>query len=77
MPKGALYVECDIHLTADGRIIVLHDDKIKRTARYNPELARTLTLEHFMTITDKPVSELSYEQELSQVDIGSYADELD
>jgi glycerophosphoryl diester phosphodiesterase len=29
---GADYIECDIHQTKDGVIIILHDDTFKRTS---------------------------------------------
>lgn len=75
--KGASYVECDVHLTLDKKIVVIHDDSLRRTARYNSSLATTLTVDHFTSILDKKIPDLSYANELSQVDVGVYADYLD
>ncbi len=74
---GALYVECDVHLTLDRKIVVIHDDDLKRTARYNKDLATTLSKDDFECILNKNITQLSYDKELSQVDIGAYADDLD
>jgi glycerophosphoryl diester phosphodiesterase len=69
---GAHYVECDVHMTRDQRIVVLHDDTLRRTASYNPTLAKTLTRERFEHILDTKIPELSYEDEVSQVTVGAY-----
>lgn len=70
----ASYVECDVYLSSDNEIFVLHDNTLRRTARYNPDLAVTLTKEEFEKILDCDVSTLSYKEQLSQVDIGTYDD---
>jgi len=31
LEMGARHIELDVHLTADGRIVVIHDDKVDRT----------------------------------------------
>ncbi len=67
---GAHYVECDIHMTRDNRIVVLHDDTLRRTASYNP--SKKLTLEQFKKILDTKIPELRYEDEVSQVSVGAY-----
>ncbi|MDR3492281.1 MAG: glycerophosphodiester phosphodiesterase family protein [Gammaproteobacteria bacterium] len=74
--KGAIYVECDVHKTKDNKIIVIHDETLFRTARFNPDIAKTLTKEDFLNIRNKNVSELSFVNEVSQVDVGSYASYL-
>lgn len=73
---NAKYVECDIHKTSDNRIVVLHDTTLRRTARYNPDLAGTLTESAFNQMLDTPITELNYETQVSRVDVGSYADYL-
>ena len=70
--KDAMYVECDVHLTKDRQIIVLHDDTLRRTARYNPEMVTTLSPEHFADILDRKIPQLDFQDEISQVDVGSY-----
>jgi glycerophosphoryl diester phosphodiesterase len=74
---GANFVECDIHKTIDDELIVLHDDTIHRTATFNPKLATSLSENHFLSIRHKKVDTLSFKEELSQVDVGAYADFLD
>ncbi len=74
---GAQYVECDIHKTADGQLIVLHDDTLERTARFNPKLATTLSQNHFLSIQKSKVNTLDYRSEVSQVDVGCYESFLD
>ncbi len=69
---GAHYVECDVHMTSDQRIVVLHDDTLRRTASYDSTLAKTLTQEHFGKIRDTKIPQLSYANELSQVSVGAY-----
>ncbi len=68
----AEYVECDVFLSSDQQIFVLHDNTLRRTARYNPALATTLTQEAFTAMLDSEVTTLSYQDQLSQVDIGAY-----
>lgn len=75
--NGATYVECDIHKTKDNKIIVLHDDTIRRTGRFNPDIATTLTEEEFKQIQDKNVSQLNYAEQLSQVDVGCFDGRID
>ena len=74
--KGASYVECDIHLTADHKIIVLHDETLRRTTRFNSEMVKSLTEAEYNSIIDEGVSLLSYDKQISQVDAGCYADYL-
>lgn len=75
--KGAYFVECDIHMSKDGEIVVIHDDTLARTARYNPDLAITLTEEEFNKMKDTELPHLDYQKVISQVDVGAYADYLD
>jgi glycerophosphoryl diester phosphodiesterase len=73
---GAHTVECDIYLTRDQRIVVLHDETLRRTASYNENLAKTLTRQRFEKIRDIPITELSYADELSQVSVGAYSEKI-
>jgi len=74
--QQVIYVECDIHATNDNQIIVLHDNTLRKTARYNLQMAISLTEVEFNKMIDTDVSQLSYKDHLSQVDIGTYADYL-
>ncbi len=74
--KGALYVECDVHRTQDGRIIVLHDETLRRTGRLNKSIAPTLTHKHFLKIRNEKISQLHFKDEIAQIDVGSYASYL-
>jgi glycerophosphoryl diester phosphodiesterase len=69
---GAHYVECDIHMTRDQRIVVIHDDTLERTASFNPKNSGTLSRERFDAILKTPIPELSYDDEVSQVSVGAY-----
>jgi glycerophosphoryl diester phosphodiesterase len=73
---GAHTVECDIYLTHDQRIVVLHDETLRRTASYNEKLAKTLTRERFEQIRDTNITELSYADEVSQISVGAYSDKI-
>ena len=72
---GADGVEVDIQLTADKKIIVLHDDTLKRVATYTPELREKMgmTKKQFEAIICTPISELSYE-DIKHIDIGLWKD---
>lgn len=74
---GVTYVECDVHMTRDRKIVVIHDSTLRRTGCYNPAIATSLSPEAFEAIRDQEISTLNYSDTLSQVDIGSYADYLD
>lgn len=47
--SGAKAAECDIHLTQDGEIVVIHDDNTKRTAGRD-KLVREQTLAELKTL---------------------------
>jgi len=64
--KGVDYVECDVHFTKDNKIIVLHDNTIRKTCRSSPGLSK----EEFESIQDINVKNLSFENQLSKVDVG-------
>jgi glycerophosphoryl diester phosphodiesterase len=38
--QGARYVECDVHLSADGAPVVIHDEKVDRTTNGTGDVAR-------------------------------------
>jgi len=44
LKAGADAVECDVHLTADGEVVVIHDETVDRTTNGHGEVA-ALTLE--------------------------------
>jgi len=48
--SGADYIECDVHLSRDGKIIVMHDEKVDRTTNGNGNV-RDFTLEELKTLT--------------------------
>src|SRR5699024_2605220 len=35
---GAQLLECDVHLSADGRVVAMHDETVDRTAQADPPL---------------------------------------
>lgn len=55
---GARWIECDVKATADGIMIVLHDDTLRRTSNAQGALA------------DTPVDKMTYAQ-IAQYDAGS------
>jgi len=74
--KGAVYVECDIYLTKDNQIVVIHDDTLERTARYNAEIAGGMTRADFDKLVRKPITELEY-ADIQRIDVGSFSDQFD
>ncbi len=67
---GVRFVECDVSLTADGKLIVFHDDTLRWKASYHRKMATTLTKPSFDSLIDMPVWDLSYCDVISQVDVG-------
>ena len=51
LAAGADGVECDLHMLADGEIVVLHDDTLRRTASDAFEPVR-LAIDAFADIAD-------------------------
>eukprot|EP01048_Picozoa_sp_COSAG05_P017690 COSAG05_NODE_2458_length_3037_cov_14.981280_2_plen_186_part_00 len=68
LADGADGVECDLQLLADGSIVVLHDDTLRRTAGGTPTIAANAAHEG---VLDAPVMELTWEQ-VREVDIGTF-----
>jgi len=67
---GADGVEIDVQLTHDKKIIVLHDDILKRTATYTKNLQNTgISKQTFEYLVNTPVHLLEYNQ-LNKIDIG-------
>ena len=70
------FIELDVIKLKDDKFIVFHDDTLERLGQYNREMVTTLTTQHFNAIRKKKLTQLTYE-EVSQVDVGCYADYLD
>ena len=66
LARGADGVECDLHLLADGTIVVLHDDSLRRTGT----LPAATTAAEAARLLDVDVSTLSWD-DVSSIDIGS------
>ncbi len=47
---GADYLECDVHLSRDGKLVVIHDDRVDRTTN-GKGCVRDLTLEAIKALT--------------------------
>jgi len=64
-------VEVDIRMTADKKIIVMHDETLKRVATYTSELAEKtgMSKETFERIINTPVDQLHY-ADIQHINIG-------
>ena len=40
---GANLIECDVHLSKDGHVVVIHDDKVRRTTKITAKSTSNLT----------------------------------
>lgn len=68
---GADGVEVDVQMTADKKVVVLHDDTLKRTATYTRELKEKtgMSRQQFDVIVNTPICQLCYD-EFKYIDIG-------
>ena len=64
LENGANGVECDIQLLADGNVVILHDDTLRRTANSPLNAAHE-------SVLDLDVSQLTWEQ-VQPIDVGAY-----
>jgi len=73
---GADGIEIDIHMTADKKIIVLHDNTLKRVATYTQGLQEKtgINTEQFAKIVNTVVSELKYAT-IKHIDVGLWKGE--
>lgn len=73
---GAVGAEFDIQKSKDGKLFVLHDDTLERTA--NPQCPKSLcgkmTQKEYTANLKKDISELSYVDFIRHVDVGSWKD---
>lgn len=65
---GVRYVECDIQITNDDKVIILHDNTLLRTAKYDP--LSYLSEEEFYQIVNADVETLAFNQ-ISQINLGN------
>jgi len=68
---GADGVEIDVQMTADKKVVVLHDDTLKRTATYTHDLKEKtgMSREMFEKIVNTPICQLNYD-EFKYIDVG-------
>lgn len=65
---GVQYVECDVQITRDDQVIVLHDDTLRRTAKYSP--ISGLSRGEFEQIGRADVERLTF-AEISKFNVGN------
>ena len=63
--KGYKGIECDVHLTKDGKMVILHDDTLNRTARRASDYSK---LENPVRLSDLTLEELRRDYVLESED---------